>query len=46
MTFDYYTLKKLLKDHLSLEVTEHSKGEMEISIKFGDDLITRKRWKK
>lgn len=43
---DFYKLRKLLEDNLKLEVREVFKNEMEISIKFGDRLIDRKRWRK
>lgn len=43
---DYDNLKKMLKDHLKLEVREVFKNEMEISIKFDDYLIDKKTWKK
>ena len=46
MISDYYTLRKLLKDHLNVEVSEHAKDEMELAIKFDDYLISRTRWKK
>lgn len=43
---DYNELRKLLEDHLKLEVREVFKNEMEISIKFDDYLIDKKKWKK
>ena len=43
---DYNELRKILKDHLKLEVREVFKNEMEISIKFDDYLIDKKTWKK
>lgn len=43
---DYYELRNVLKEHLKLEITEHSKSEMEARIKFDDCLISRTRWKK
>lgn len=43
---DFYQLGKLLKDHLKVSVKEHSHNEMEISITFGDILISKSIWKK
>lgn len=46
MISDYYKLRKMLKDHLKIEVREHTQNEMEFSIKFDDYLISKTRWKK
>jgi len=43
---DFYQLRKLLKDYLKVNVREHSHNEMEISIVFGDTLISKSIWKK
>jgi hypothetical protein len=43
---DYRELRKALKDHLKIGVNEHSHNEMEISIVFGDTLISKSIWKK
>ena len=43
---DYNKLRKLLKEHLKVEVREHSSKEMEINIKFDDCLISKSIWKK
>lgn len=43
---DFYQLRKLLKDHLKISVREHCHNEMEISITFGDTLISKSIWKK
>jgi hypothetical protein len=43
---DYYELRKMLKDHLHVEVREHTANEMELNVKFDDYLISKARWKK
>jgi len=43
---DYYELRKMLKDHLHVELREHTQNEMELNVKFDDYLISTTRWKK
>ena len=43
---DYYELRKMLKDHLHVEVREYTANEMELNVKFDDYLISKARWKK
>jgi hypothetical protein len=43
---DYYELRKMLKDHLKVEVREHTQNEMELNVLFDDYLISKARWKK
>lgn len=43
---DYRELRKALRDNLRIEVNEKSKNEMEITVKFNGDTITKANWKK
>lgn len=46
MISDYYKLRRLLKDHLKIEVSEIVKNELKISIKFDDEVLTSTKFKK